>query len=98
MDYVEIQNNISAYLKQVISCLNTTIAQSNCSFELDLIHIIDEVRKAHEGRWPFVLRQIRADSAWIAASTSVKKDTEMIVVDVLWLATNFSQELLHVNR
>ena len=68
------------------------------SLELDFIHVIDEVGEAHEGGRALVLREIRADSARVATSTCVQKNTEVIVIDLFGVTADLSQELLHIDR
>ena len=65
------------------------------SLELQLVHIIDEVWKSHEG-WSLILRQIGTDSTWISTSSGIKKDTELVIIDFFWTASNLPQKLFHI--
>ena len=67
------------------------------SLELNLVHIIDEVGEAHKGRGALICRKVGADSAGVAAGTGVEEDAEMIIINLLRIATDLSQELLHVD-
>ena len=67
------------------------------SLELNLVHIIDEVGEAHKGRGALICRKVGADSAGITTGTGVKEHAEMIIINLLRIATDLSQELLHVD-
>lgn len=67
------------------------------SFELDFVHIVDKVGKPHESRRSLILREVRANSAWVATRSGVQKHAEVIVINFVVAASDFPEELFHVD-
>ena len=58
--------------------------------------VVLEVAEAHEGCRVLVLRNVGADAAWVAASTGVEQTAELVVCNLVAVATGLAQVLLHV--
>lgn len=65
------------------------------SMKLYFIHVIDEVRKPHEGG-SFVLAQVRADSTWISTCTVVKHDAKLVIAHLVVVSTDRFQKFFHI--
>jgi len=64
--------------------------------KLQFVNIVYKVGKAHEAG-PFVLTQVRADSARVSACAVVEHDAKLVVGHFVGVTTDRLQELHHVD-
>ena len=60
------------------------------------VHVVVEVGVSHEW-WSSILWQIAAYTGRVAAGTSIKHDAELVVVDVVSVAADLAEIVLHVD-